>query len=155
MTYQDESFDLIITADIFEHIRNPYKAFAEIKRVLKPGGRHIFTIPVQFPIPKSSTFRVDTKTDINKFVLPARYHGNGIGGRSLVYTDFGEDMLEELNDLGPWEWSLDGGSADTVRNTESRQLMDTIMNLAEEHIRNIRFRMEQKKELQIPVWEGK
>lgn len=38
LTYADESFDLVITQDVFEHINNPFKAFEEISRVLKPGG---------------------------------------------------------------------------------------------------------------------
>lgn len=46
MTFEDESFDIVITQDVFEHINNPFKAFKEIERVLKPGGFHIFTVPI-------------------------------------------------------------------------------------------------------------
>jgi len=41
----DESFDLVITLDVFEHVLRPAKAFAEIARTLKPGGAHIYTVP--------------------------------------------------------------------------------------------------------------
>ena len=43
LTFADDSFDLAIS-DIFEHIREPFRAFEELRRVLKPGGRHIFRV---------------------------------------------------------------------------------------------------------------
>jgi SAM-dependent methyltransferase len=100
LTLEDNSVDLIITADIFEHIRKPSLAFNEIFRVLKQGGRHIFTIPVQFPLPSKTIFRVDTSTSEDIHILPERYHIAGDGGKSLVYTDFGKDMLDELEEIG-------------------------------------------------------
>lgn len=100
LTFEDDSIDLLITADIFEHIRKPWKAFEDIHRVLKPGGKHIFTVPTQYPLPKKTIYRVDTSTDEDVHILPERYHIAGDGGKSLVYTDFGGDMLEKLNDMG-------------------------------------------------------
>lgn len=44
-TFQSESFDLVITQDVFEHILNPTQAFSEIERTLKPNGCHVFTVP--------------------------------------------------------------------------------------------------------------
>ncbi len=45
-TFSNETFDLVITQDVMEHIYNPGKAFSEIARTLKPGGAHIFTVPL-------------------------------------------------------------------------------------------------------------
>ena len=92
LTFSDDQFDLVITSDIMEHVRRPYEAFVEIKRVLKPGGAHIFSIPVQDPIPKNTVYRVDTSGDEDVFLLPPRYHNDD----HLVYTDFGEDMIARL-----------------------------------------------------------
>ena len=44
-TFNDETFDLVITQDVMEHLYEPDKAFAEIARTLKKGGVHIFTPP--------------------------------------------------------------------------------------------------------------
>lgn len=44
LSFADSSFDLVISADVLEHIPEPYKAHQEVYRVLKPGGRHIFTV---------------------------------------------------------------------------------------------------------------
>jgi SAM-dependent methyltransferase len=100
LSFADESFDLVITSDIFEHVRRPMVAFAEIRRVLKTGGWHVFTVPVQAPIPACSVARVDTSGDTDVHLLPPYYHGDGKGGKSLVYTDFGQDLIASLEAIG-------------------------------------------------------
>src|SRR4051794_30840957 len=42
LTFGDAAFDLVISSDILEHVRGPMEAFAEIHRVLRPGGVHVF-----------------------------------------------------------------------------------------------------------------
>lgn len=112
LSYDDEIFDLIITSDILEHVRRPNVAFSEIFRVLKPGGWHVFTVPLQHPLPAASLIRVDTSSDKDLHLLEPRYHGNGKGGKSLVYTDFGSDILEMLSAKGFISelWRADKGS---------------------------------------------
>jgi SAM-dependent methyltransferase len=38
LPFENESFDVVILEAVIEHVPDPYKAFAEISRVLKPGG---------------------------------------------------------------------------------------------------------------------
>ena len=45
LPYESEFFDLVVAFDVFEHIDNDYKALDEIKRVLKPDGLLVFTVP--------------------------------------------------------------------------------------------------------------
>ncbi len=100
LTYPNGSFDLVITSDIFEHVRRPFAAFSEVGRVLKTGGRHIFSIPLTSPMRKETFSRVDTSTEEDHYLVEPHYHGDGKGGRSLVYTDFGSDLLGQLATLG-------------------------------------------------------
>lgn len=100
LSFADGVFDLVITSDIFEHVRKPGRAFSEIARILKPGGYHIFTVPLQEPILEKSIFRVDTLGEVDKPILPEHYHGNGKGGRALVYTDFGMDIMDMMSAAG-------------------------------------------------------
>lgn len=100
LTYKENQFDLVLSSDILEHVRRPWVAFAEIFRVLKPGGFHVFTIPVHLPMKSLTTFRVDTTTSEDIHIDEPHYHGNGIGGRSLVYTDFGADIVNQLEKIG-------------------------------------------------------
>ena len=92
LTFENNRFDLVLSSDIFEHVRRPFGGFREVDRVLKPGGYHIFSIPLTRPMPAATVFRVDTSGPQDVPVLPEHYHGAPMGGRSLVYTDFGADM---------------------------------------------------------------
>ena len=101
LTFDDESFDLVISSDIFEHVRKPYEAFSEIYRVLKPGGMHVFTVPLNWPLPENAVSRVDTSGAEDVFVLPEVYHGSPTASEgSLVYTDFGLDLVDDLENIG-------------------------------------------------------
>ena len=44
--YKDNTFDYIISNHVMEHIANEEKAVSEIKRVLKPDGKWIFSFPI-------------------------------------------------------------------------------------------------------------
>jgi hypothetical protein len=46
LTFADESFDLVITQDVLEHVLRPDRAVAEIARILRSGGAHVFTVPI-------------------------------------------------------------------------------------------------------------
>jgi ubiquinone/menaquinone biosynthesis C-methylase UbiE len=99
LNFADVTFDLVISSDVFEHIRKPYKAFGEVRRILKNGGMHIFSIP--FSVDRAETvYRVDTSGPEDVFVEPPLYHGSPSTGQSLVYTDFGLDMLDQLRKMG-------------------------------------------------------
>ena len=47
LPFEDESFDLVIFSEILEHIaiKDPKKILAELKRVLRPGGQFMLTVP--------------------------------------------------------------------------------------------------------------
>jgi len=95
MTYPASSFDLVLTADIFEHVRKPELGFREIHRVLAPGGVHVFSIPVTAPMQPTTAARVNTSGPDDVFLTDPAYH-NG----HLVYNDFGEDILTMLDGAG-------------------------------------------------------
>jgi SAM-dependent methyltransferase len=97
LSFRGNSFDLIITQDVFEHIRNPESAWKEVYRVLKVGGFHIFTIPWINDRKTMRRIRIEGSTEIT--ILPNVFHGDGIrDGR--VYTDFGGDLIDYLDSLG-------------------------------------------------------
>jgi len=95
LSFKDNSFDLIITQDILEHVENPYLAFKEIYRVLKPNGIHLFTVPIDNN--KKTFHYFDEKGNLlqNRIIFhkdPLRSEG------SKVYTQFGFDIVNILND---------------------------------------------------------
>lgn len=122
LTFDDGQFDLVITSDILEHVRHPWVAFSDIFRVLKPGGYHIFSIPVHLPMRSKTFFRVDTTTEKDIYLEEPYYHGNGMGGRSLVYTEFGEDISCYLDNIG-YEVTLDFPEGNYPYNNEIKRLI--------------------------------
>ena len=46
----DDHFDSILMSEVLEHLRTPEAALAEARRVLRPGGRLVATIPFLFPV---------------------------------------------------------------------------------------------------------
>lgn len=41
----DDSFDVVVMSNVLEHIPDPLDLFSECKRILKPGGKLILTVP--------------------------------------------------------------------------------------------------------------
>lgn len=52
LTYPDNSFDICTSTEVFEHVPDDLAGFAEIRRVLRPGGLFLFTVPI-FPSPET------------------------------------------------------------------------------------------------------
>ena len=49
LPFPDETFDLIVSGQMLEHCSNPFKSIAEMKRVLKTGGRLVIIAPSSGP----------------------------------------------------------------------------------------------------------
>ncbi|MEE9190752.1 MAG: class I SAM-dependent methyltransferase [Candidatus Neomarinimicrobiota bacterium] len=105
LSFNDETFDLLIHTSVLEHIRKPKLALKEQYRVLKPGGILLFEVPLVDPwnsaIRTNSVIRVDTAFNADKFILDPVYHGDPQRKKgALVYTDWGLDIIEELEITG-------------------------------------------------------
>ncbi len=95
LTFADEAFDLFITQDVMEHIFEPAKAFKEIARVLKPGGAHIFTVPLVNKEKKTERWASRRADGEPVFHHKPEYHGNPIDAKgSLVTMHWGYDITE-------------------------------------------------------------
>src|SRR3989344_1059616 len=45
LPFKKNQFDLVLTLDVLEHLRNPETTITDIKRILKPSGYLIITVP--------------------------------------------------------------------------------------------------------------
>jgi SAM-dependent methyltransferase len=100
-SFVDNSFDVVLSSDVFEHIPKPYEGFQEIYRILKCGGRHIFTVPFY-----SDRYQDEVRCKLQEdgsihHILPPVYHGDPIRTEGiLVYVIFSLEMLVKLSNFG-------------------------------------------------------
>lgn len=100
MSFASNSLECIISCDVLEHVSNYRKALSESYRCLKTGGRLIFSIPIDIK-KLHSEVRATIENGELDYILPPVYHGNPISNEgSLVFTDFGWDIIEELKKIG-------------------------------------------------------
>ncbi len=91
LTLPDQSADLLVSSEVLEHVPDLALATREISRVLRPGGRHIFTVPTVPEGPTICRARIEAGR-IEHLVTP-EYHGDplGKGQGILAFWTFGRD----------------------------------------------------------------
>jgi hypothetical protein len=100
LSFPDAHLDLIVSNDVFEHVPHPARAFAECARVLRSGGAMLATIPFRHEHDISVTRSRITEGTL-EHMLPPAYHGNPVSAEgSLVFTDFGWDLLDLMRQAG-------------------------------------------------------
>jgi SAM-dependent methyltransferase len=101
-SFPDNYFDLIISEEVLEHVPYPGLAFQEIRRILKPGGKHIFTIPIDWSAPKSYA-RASLVDGQLVHHHPPEIHGDPFRTDGvLAFYTFGHDVIDTLCSLtGP------------------------------------------------------
>ncbi len=106
LTFDNESFDVVVTSDVMEHVRLDLHAHREIHRVLRPGGIYIFTVP-HSRVREDTLIRVQVKDadDPSKDVhlLEPEYHGDtnsDCGEKALAYRVYGRDLEANLDAYG-------------------------------------------------------
>lgn len=100
-TFSDETFDLVVSQDVMEHLFRPDRAYSEIWRTLKPGGHYIHTFPIyKHMIATEQQAKLAPDGSIHHLVETPEYHGNPIDGSgSLVTFNYGYDVG---NDIARW-----------------------------------------------------
>lgn len=102
-TFDDGSFDIIVSSDVLEHIVDVDAAHAQIARVLAQGGVHVWTAP-QYRDLDTSRPRVRRSAAGLEYLQPAEYHGDPVcNDGALVTFDWGRDLPDRVaNASGMW-----------------------------------------------------
>lgn len=117
LSFPDDSFGLIMSFDVLEHVENLEAALAEVFRCLKEGGTFLFAAPTQFSSPDIID-RVLVKEDGSyEYIMEPEYHGNPVNMEdgALCFRYLGLDVLDLLRRVGFREakailyWSKDYG----------------------------------------------
>lgn len=107
-TFKDETFDIVITSDVMEHIYNPEKAFKEIHRTLKPGGAHIFSVPIINKHKKTQRWANKGADGEPIFLHEPEWHGNPIDAKgSPVTMHWGYDIIDFISEKTEADCSIE------------------------------------------------
>ena len=97
LSFADNSIDLHISQDVMEHILSPKQVFLEIARTLRPGGMHIFTVPLVNKSRVSEICAERGENGVIKHLLEPEYHGNPVSEQgALVTRRWGYDICEHI-----------------------------------------------------------
>jgi len=100
LSFANESFDVCTSTEVFEHVPDDARGFAEIRRVLRPGGIFLFTVPLSDA--EQTVERARLRNGGVEYLLPPEYHGDRIRGQGkvLVFRDYGRDVIDRLRSAG-------------------------------------------------------
>lgn len=97
LSFPDESVDIHISQDVMEHVFFPDRAFSEIGRTLKPGGAHVFTVPIVNKYKPTCQRASMSNSGVIEHIASPQYHGNPIDANgSLVTFDWGYDICQQI-----------------------------------------------------------
>jgi len=101
LSFENNSFDLYISNDVFEHVFDFEKAFMESFRVLKRHGKMIFHVPFHLDQEVTRIRAVRSQNGKVNHLHEPVYHGNPLSNEgSLCVQDFGWDLFSMLNKSG-------------------------------------------------------
>lgn len=84
LSFENNTFDIVISEHVMEHVNDPKKAFNEVFRVLKNKGTYLFSIP--FESKDKSLVRVDKDYNV---LMKKKYHLDPLRNQGiLVFNDF-------------------------------------------------------------------
>lgn len=99
--YADGALDLLVHNDVLEHVADTDQALSECRRVLRPGGACVFTMPF-FPLRPDTLVRGRHNGDGTlEHLEPPEYHGDGLRSEGIyTYYHFGLDLLGRIRATG-------------------------------------------------------
>jgi len=105
LSYADASFDLVTSTEVLEHVPDDARAFAELHRVLRPGGTLLFTVPLYGGYPTIERARL--RDGVVEHLLEPAYHIDPLRGEGiLAFRDYGLDIVERVRAAGFAEASI-------------------------------------------------
>ena len=90
LTFDDQTFDLAIHSETLEHVDDFSKGLQEVRRVLRPGGFQVYTVPLLHHRPTRRRARLRTDGSV-EHLLPPSFHG--LEQEDLVFHEFGGEFI--------------------------------------------------------------
>jgi len=88
LPFTENTFDFAIALDVIEHIQNDVQVLREIKRVLKPGGKLVLTVPAHQYLFSTHDKSLHHVRRYSRQLLKSRIEESGLQIQRLTYTNF-------------------------------------------------------------------
>ena len=100
LTFENGRFEICTSTEVFEHVPDDGRGFAEIRRLMGDGGVFLFTVPLGSA--EATVERAVSEGGAIRYLLPRAYHDDRICGRGrvLVFRDYGRDIIKRLHMAG-------------------------------------------------------
>lgn len=100
LSYERDAFDLCTSTEVFEHVPDDRQGFSEVCRVLRSGGRFVFTVPLTESA--HTVERAVMEHGVVRHMLEPEFHGDAIRGqgRVLAFRNYGLDIVDRLKACG-------------------------------------------------------
>ncbi len=100
ISFDSDSFDLVVHADVLEHVPDPFRGMSEVFRVLRPGGRCVFACPVYTQKKHQRRAYLDSQGEL-LFTNGPVFHGDPLRAEGVpVFYEFGLELVENLAEIG-------------------------------------------------------
>jgi SAM-dependent methyltransferase len=90
LDFDNESFDVALSCDVLEHLEDDAPALAEMKRILRPGGYGIITVPAHKWLWSSHDIALQHRRRYNAGELRAKLEAAGLG---IVRFSYGVSLM--------------------------------------------------------------
>ena len=98
LTFENKKFDLVTCSEVFEHVENYIEGFLEIRRVLKPGGKFVFTVPLFETVKTEQMCSVGDNGSLIWHSEP-EFHDSRVSGVNTVPVFWRHSKNQICNDL--------------------------------------------------------
>lgn len=101
LSFADATFNLVTSTEVFEHVPDDHAGFLEVRRVLRPNGAFLFTVPLLTGSTTVERARQRGDGSIEHLLEPEYHRDPARGGEPvLAYRTYGVDITDRLLNAG-------------------------------------------------------
>ena len=63
LPFEDSDFDVVVAGELLEHLRDPRRVVADVRRVLRPGGTFVASVPNAYRLKNRARFLLGRKPE--------------------------------------------------------------------------------------------
>lgn len=102
LTFADESFDIVTSSQVFEHVPDDLRGYRECYRVLKQGGALVFTVPLYNGPQTEQVARLTVNGTVEWLGAP-EFHDSRLGGPNsapVFWRHSATDLVDRVKTAG-------------------------------------------------------